>query len=337
MKLSICIPAFERRDELNELIESILVSAKYALGSWTSIEVIISDNASAPPLESPRSTESVTFKLVRQEEPIEPARNFISAIAAASGEYCWLMGSDDIVQSNALRSIELAISEHTKSDVWVFDRFEGYSGGRVVERKWFRETIRDHEWDLSCDTEMSKWLSECLCLGGAFAFLSSLVFRRSEISIDLIPEEIYSTAYSHSYVLFRARPCIACGLPPIVSARMGNDSFSGQSAFGRNLIDVDGYSLIVKLCQLPVEVIAQMECLLVREFVRYSPSLRITLYLVIYSSKHDRGRLRIWLSKRKGVSCVVIMMLFLPEFIILSFRFLARARKYPCVRGVLNK
>ncbi len=109
-KLSICIPAFNRPQELSELLNSI---ARETPGDW---EILVSEDC------SPRRAEiaEVMNHFAREHEFIEvrflttPANlgydaNLRFLIDHAEGRYCALMGDDDLWCAGALSEISKAI------------------------------------------------------------------------------------------------------------------------------------------------------------------------------------------------------------------------------------
>lgn len=104
VKLSFCIPTYNRVACLKRLLDSILEQKP----GPSQVEICISDNAS----------EDHTSVLVSEYQQRYPAivyhrflsnqgfdRNCLKAIDIAHGEYCWLMGSDDIIEPGAIRSV----------------------------------------------------------------------------------------------------------------------------------------------------------------------------------------------------------------------------------------
>jgi abequosyltransferase len=109
IKLSICIPTYNRSKYLQECLISILSSAQ---GKEQQIEVIISDNASTD------STINVvrTFQkhhpwihYQRNDINIGAERNFIAVSTAAKGEYIWIFGDDDKMEREAIERVLASI------------------------------------------------------------------------------------------------------------------------------------------------------------------------------------------------------------------------------------
>lgn len=108
MRLSICIPAHDgRAAKLQRALDSILDQVDIDLHGV--VEVCVSDNAS----------EDGTAVLVAERQRERPkllryhafshtegfAPNLLQAVALASGEFCWLFSSDDLMAPGGLRRV----------------------------------------------------------------------------------------------------------------------------------------------------------------------------------------------------------------------------------------
>src|SRR3569832_475932 len=110
VKLSICIPTYNRQRFLYQCLESILSSAK---GYESKIEIIVSDNASTDQTGEVVSRFQKAYPYIqyhRNHTNIGGERNFYAAASLASGAYIWVFGDDDKVEEDAipivLRQIE---------------------------------------------------------------------------------------------------------------------------------------------------------------------------------------------------------------------------------------
>lgn len=110
--ISICVPTHDgRRATLTQLLDSVASQAADVPGL---IEVCVSDNASRDgtaelvAAEQARHAYPIVYR--RQEANVGMARNLLDAVDLAHGEYCWLLGSDDLLAPNALARV-LALIE----------------------------------------------------------------------------------------------------------------------------------------------------------------------------------------------------------------------------------
>ena len=101
--LSICIPVYNRESELRDCLISI--EKNYVDG----IEVVISDNKSTDNTIDVIKEFEKKIPIIWMSKEIHSGfdENCINVISMSSGEYCWVLGSDDKVIDGA---IELLIS-----------------------------------------------------------------------------------------------------------------------------------------------------------------------------------------------------------------------------------
>lgn len=115
--LSICIPTYNRCLSLKYCLERLLNSCK-ELEDF--VEIIISDNASDD------GTEKIVTDLVVQNKNLKYFRNdqnlgfnfniFLLTDKYADGEFCWLVGDDDFVDTDAVRVILSILKENLEID-----------------------------------------------------------------------------------------------------------------------------------------------------------------------------------------------------------------------------
>jgi len=320
MKLSICIPAYGRQAQINELLDSIAYAAKRSVALWQEVEVVVSDNASSPPLvlSSFESVSGARLKLIRQSCNIGAAKNFIAVAMAATGDYCWWMGSDDVVIEDALVNIYRLVVTNKKSKLWVFDRYDWQPKTSVFYRRsWYKDLKYASSFDLNKDTDMVALASASVGCGGIFSYLGSLVFDKSFFSLAGIPDSVYNTAYPHAFVLLRARPPLVCNLEPLVKCRLGDDSFSSKSALSRLLIDIDGYAVVLDNLNLSLNVRFQFDQVVVRELVyNYLKSTTNTFGLFMRSSPFDIARMRKWVHLQLNLPLRLKFIAFTPVIVL---------------------
>lgn len=117
--LSICIPTYNRAPFISELLLSI------ENNFLDNVEVVVSDNASDD--ETPSIVESfidrgMPLKYFRNDTNIGADRNFDSCVRNASGQFCWFIGSDDVMVDGSLGIILKKISENQDVDVFLVNK-----------------------------------------------------------------------------------------------------------------------------------------------------------------------------------------------------------------------
>jgi abequosyltransferase len=240
MRLSVCVPTYNRAAELPALLDSIAEQRDHGF----EVEVVVSDNASTDNTEEVvRSYTARVDRLVysRSESNLGYDRNVLRAVSLATGGYCWLMGSDDKFESSAFAELEKALAVFT--DV----------GGVSIARRGYLADLRtpmplpelvadrfDRPTILHGVDEMAG------SIGLALGSLCALVVERSawdEVARSE-PVERYLNSYIQTYMalqVMRRKGTWLCVPARLVGYRSGNDSFAEGGRFKRMQIDVVGY------------------------------------------------------------------------------------------------
>jgi abequosyltransferase len=240
-KLSICIPTFNRAEYINELLKSIVCQ------DLQGVEVVVSDNASTDntcDVLALYAKKYANIKYSLSETNLGADLNYFRAVEMASGEYCWIIGSDDCLDAGAIKFVLNVLS--TNKDIYLQDRVQHNIKMEFPKREtWWKKEV-SAEWDFSKDRP-SDYFSQCISLGGVFSYLSSIVFRHDKWDSHIAPEKYYSTAYSHVYTLLsilKDRGTLTLLQGSGVLNRGGNDSFLDGGACQRRLIDFEGYKML---------------------------------------------------------------------------------------------
>lgn len=118
MKLSICIPTFNRAKVLKHCLDSIVASLKDH--EW--VEICISDNASLD--DTVRVVESYQSKLPiifsSNDENIGVARNVLEVTKLATGDFIWLVGDDDYLLPDALDILYRIMHDPSNKNIQFF-------------------------------------------------------------------------------------------------------------------------------------------------------------------------------------------------------------------------
>lgn len=213
-KLSLCIPTFNRSSFLQATLEELTHQAT------TECEIVIANNASTD------STEQVVFSYKRsfdrirywkQDVNVGVDRNFDRAVTLARGEFCWLMGDDDILRPGAVARV-LSELRSELSLIIVNMQLRDLSMSKVVRRRWI--TIKSDRLygpdDIDrffIDMDYTLWNA------------GNIVVRRS-IWLSRNRECYYGSNFIHTGVIFQER------LPgrtlviatPLVNYRLGNNT-----------------------------------------------------------------------------------------------------------------
>lgn len=139
--LTFCIPAYNRKSYLVRCIRSIVASIT---AEWKGrIEIIISDNASEPSLQTEvdkiRDQTGANIKYFRNDQNVGAERNFFLAVQKATGDYVVIFGSDDILTPDAL---ELYCTLAQERYDWIFLNLETIVKGSVIRDESIKQKRR---------------------------------------------------------------------------------------------------------------------------------------------------------------------------------------------------
>lgn len=243
MRLSICIPTYNRATELRDLLESIAAQSGHALD----YEIVISDNASTdatPGLVMDFIDMGLPIVYDRLTENRGFDRNIINVTGLASGEYCWLFGSDDRMEPGAMAKIADVLHRHP-----------GLSGMSVGSQGYSPDLLRRV---FVVDNVASRFKGETMLLGREktaaaigpwMGFMTSMIVRRDlwQRAIHAAPIEPYLCGYVHLYLAVRMldeRSTWLAVPDRLIGCRTGNDSYLGKDEFARTRLDIVGFDQV---------------------------------------------------------------------------------------------
>jgi len=239
IKLSICIPTYNRAKFIGAALESIVSQYSHE------IEVVISDNASTDNTEEIVLSYQKRFERIRYVKLVENLgadRNFLNVIDLASGSYCWLLGSDDAI---APESISKIIPLLGKADVYLIDRIN--SSFNTNERPDSKESMLNapagKTFDCSRREELLEYFYAAKNIGSLFSFISAIIVNRKIWQSQPIVNELIGSNWIHVSKVFQMMKGGArinyIGQPLVIN-RTGNDSFFQSAGYtNRRLIDLD--------------------------------------------------------------------------------------------------
>lgn len=249
MKISICIPTYQRAEFLPQTLESIAAQ-------WVDeMEVCIADNASTDGtdeiVESFR-TRLGAVRYFRWDTNQGADRNYLKSVEIASGEYCWILGSDDPIAPKAIETILKSIEDSAPTIV-LFNRMLCTRELHALREECYLNIgfAASKTFNFSVPGALETYLESTRSICATFSYLSSMVFKKSDWDSVSDYETFVGSAYVHSYKLL-----VACERgatleylnAPLVLCRLGNDSFRELGLAKRVLLDLDAYARLAKAC-----------------------------------------------------------------------------------------
>lgn len=289
-QLAICIPTFNRAAELDDLLASICQQYNHQQMQGR-VQVCISDNASTDGTSQCLSRWSANSRLdityFRQPSNRGPDLNFLKAVELADAKFCWLMGSDDALAEHALERM-LAIVDKIDQRVSVI-LTDYIACSRILEpirvKGWGCFPEAELYVDFNNKHQVKNYLSAARSLGALFAYLSTVIIRKT--SWDRIKDDpqFVGTVYMHAYktlsMLLQGGHLLYIRQPMVLN-RGGNDSFY-HNAKQRVLMDLRGYLLLANNI-----IPAEMRPLFL-QVLRYWVPFRLIKRLILYevNEKYD--------------------------------------------------
>lgn len=281
-KLSICIPTFNRGEYIKSTLDSIIKQCS------ENVEIVISDNASTDNTDlivKEYIDKFKNIKYIRQKSNLGADLNFLEVVKCASGEYCWLLGSDDQLVQGAL---DIALNEITQcNDIYICNRINCNFLMKPIKYECFVNHKNKLNYNLSNIDEFTDYLNKSESLAATFSYLSSIIFRKSKWDNAVFDNSFNGSAYSHVFMLFSFIEQGA-SLKYIDSAlvynRGGNDSFLTNKKLDRLLLDIDGYTNLTNFFFKDVKRKSEMYKLICR-----LSGWKSLYYARIYSTNEEWG------------------------------------------------
>ena len=249
VRLSICIPTYQRAEFLPQTLESIAAQ-------WCNeLEICIADNASTD------GTDEIVdcfrsrlgaVRYFRWDTNQGGDRNFLKSVEIATGDYCWILGSDDPIAPKAIETLFKSISDCSPTIV-LFNRMLCTREMQQLREDKFLNVggAASRSFDFADTGTLEAYLESARSICATFSYLSSMAFKKSAWDAVSDHDSFVGTAYVHTYKLL-----VACERGatleylnlPLVLCRLGNDSFRDLGLAKRVLLDLNGYARLAKAC-----------------------------------------------------------------------------------------
>lgn len=320
IKISFCIPTYNRSELLSELIESIVTQCD----NRDDVEICISDNAS-----SDNTSEMINDWANKTHIPIIYSVNeinfgadinFLLAPKLASGKYCWLFGSDDKLFPGSIDYLDGFLDND--NDIYLVERTEydfNFTNVNRAGRKWMRTDSR--MYDSNVKKELLDYLSNSISIGAIFSYLSSNIVKRSRWESILFDHKYIGSAYPHVYILlsiFNQGATVNYLSKPLVMCRGGNDFFSKDGVISRIELDLKGFlNFSDEFYSNELGIKSTFNRILQYE----RPVLRTTAVVSTRGTKEEKERMRDYYV-RLGVSDIIIRLIYLFKPLLLLGKYL---------------
>lgn len=200
--LSICIPTYNRINELEKLLDSI----EYEVNSKKlrdKVEICISDNASPYKVENliKKKLNNLDIKFNRNPENMGFDYNLDMTTKLATGKYIWFCGDDDEILPNSLDRI-IDVLEKKQVQIYILN-------GQLKDKekiKKFNALNAENKriYDCSIEKEIYQYINDINNNLSFFcAFITSIIVERDVYLKQDISTQLKNSAYDHMYKLLK--------------------------------------------------------------------------------------------------------------------------------------
>ena len=104
MKISICIPTYNRCQHLANCLNSIILNTNY---NRLDVQICVSDNCSTDETEAVvrHAQEKIDIVYRKNKTNLGMSINFLNVINMADGKYAWIIGDDDLLMPNTFERL----------------------------------------------------------------------------------------------------------------------------------------------------------------------------------------------------------------------------------------
>ena len=122
MILSICIPTYNRAENLLNCLNSILISKRK---TNLKFEICISDNGSNYNVKKiiKPFKKKLNIRVNRNKKNLGYALNLLKSVSMAKGEFAWCIGDDDLLAPKALKKMNNLILKNKNIDFYYINSF----------------------------------------------------------------------------------------------------------------------------------------------------------------------------------------------------------------------
>jgi abequosyltransferase len=238
--LSICIPTYNFAEFLPATLQSIL-----AQDASDEVEIVVLDGASTDETPAIMAAFCATNPQIRYHRLASKGGidgDMAKVVDLATGEYCWLFSSDDIMSDGALR---IALNDiQSGYDLYLCKHMECLKDMTPLWEHPILKPDTPGTFELSDPAERVGYFERAVNSEAFFSFMGGLIVRRAAWDRLSLNEEFVGSCWAHVARFFEM---MKSGLRVKYTGRVflqrrgENDSFSDRGLVKRYQLQVEGF------------------------------------------------------------------------------------------------
>jgi len=196
-KLSICIITRNRINHVRSLLDNLALELR---DFSYPVEVILLDNASSEclnPEEVTRYQHLINFRIIYHESNIGVAQNYLAALSNSAGEWCWVLGDDDIYDFKKILKIFNLVNCKSAHDDFIRTSLIHINHSHFVEEDDQHIVLKKKVHSIDSDALLSETDFLELFVGsiGSLLFVSSNIFKMTHLRSRLKANYLHAYAF----------------------------------------------------------------------------------------------------------------------------------------------
>lgn len=242
-RLSVCIPTYNFGEFIGATLESILSQC----GEDTEVLVVdgaSTDNTAEVVAQHRQKYPQLKYHLLDRKGGIDV--DMARSVELATGDYCWLFSSDDLMVEGAIGRILAHLQG--EPDVLLCTHMNCSFDMEPRHQHPVLDLGADADFDLGDPDQRRRYFASAITTEAFFSFMTGLVIRRDTWNTNTLDPDFTGSCWAHAVRLLQINA--RSGLKvrylhqPLVLRRGDNDSFASQGLVKRFAIAIEGYNRI---------------------------------------------------------------------------------------------
>lgn len=241
--LTICIPTYNFGEFIGDTLNSIVYQA------GEDVEILVVDGASTDNTAQvvkayTDNHNNVRYELLDKKGGIDI--DIAKAMDMATGEFCWLFSSDDLMCDNAIKTVLGQLD--TRLDLLLCTHINCTLNMTQLGMHPVLDLSQNKDFNFDSLNDINLYFSSAVTTEAFFSFMSGLIINRETWHSVPPNTQFIGSCWAHAARLFQINAEKGLKLrylhEPLVLRRGGNDSFAHNGLVKRFAIAIEGYNKI---------------------------------------------------------------------------------------------